>query len=660
MIKKILNFERRAGLGAGWQGGRPLGDSGAWRLGTAPLVSLLPVLAAVTVVYLLVRPLLAVFQAGAMLGAAELLHRLVASGLADRLAVLGPGDPVYKSVALWTLAGIDPVGLALGEPLGGWLHAQAASLFAAPAALPAGAWVGGVVAEGATLLAELVVQLAGYVALAAVGVAGLWLGRRKRCGGGRCLWLELLAVLLLLQGVLGLARLLLALSPHDLETLGLVHILSKTWRWTPTDYPALLSIAPALLLRGGALGGTLLLALALAARAVAGAARTSGAGAASRHWGSTVLVAGWALLLVSVPAGWLMDADLLVQAPASGVRSTASEPETSPALPAGPSVVTIEGEPFQFTYKVNGVRQVIRGIGYNVAYATHDRAWRAARYARDFALIRAAGFNTLIGWDEREFDELTLDQAHAHGLGVIWPYRFPPDGDYTDPAFRAQQRERVLRFVAQYARHPAVRMWGLGNEVLHDMPEERWPTQAEAFADFYAELVVAVHALDPSHPVLYRDSEDVWFEPVRAALVARGLEQPWMVYGANIFTFRLRELIEGWPSRGLRVPLLISEYGPTGFAPEDRPAALVAMWDIIRQYRAYVLGGAIYAWTTEGIEAIDRVYGLVDDAGQPVDGALAAIAARYTAARQACATKPCQPAAPAVSHPSLAPSATPE
>jgi beta-galactosidase/beta-glucuronidase len=297
-------------------------------------------------------------------------------------------------------------------------------------------------------------------------------------------------------------------------------------------------------------------------------------------------------------------------------------------------VVTIDGAPFEYTYRVNGAHQVIRGIGYNVAYAANDLDWRAARYDRDFAMMAAAGFNTLVGWDEREFDDLTMDKAQAYGLGVIWPYNLPPDGDYADPSYCAAQRDRVLWFVARYATHPALRMWGIGNEVLHDMPDAGGEARA-AFGECYAEIVAAVHQADPNHPIIYRDSEDVWFDPVRVALQAHDLEQPWMVYGANIFTFRLRELIDAWPDRGLRVPLMISEYGPTGYGPADRPGSMLAMWELIRQGRRYVLGGSIYGWQTDGIEAIDRVYGLVDDDAQPVDGTLAAIAERFTSGRKA-------------------------
>jgi hypothetical protein len=60
------------------------------------------------------------------------------------------------------------------------------------------------------------------------------------------------------------------------------------------------------------------------------------------------------------------------------------------------------------------------------------------------------------------------------------------------------------------------------------------------------------------------------------------------------------------------------------------------MWKAIRGANGWVLGGAVYAWTTDGPEEVDRVFGLVDADGTPVDGAFAMIGSLYRGmARQA-------------------------
>jgi hypothetical protein len=299
---------------------------------------------------------------------------------------------------------------------------------------------------------------------------------------------------------------------------------------------------------------------------------------------------------------------------------------------SGPSVVAVVGEPYHYQYYVNGAPDVLRGMGYNVAYRGWgwDCAARARRYDRDFAAMRAAGFNTLVGWDEGEFDELTLDKAQQYGLGVLMPYDFPPGGDWDDPSYRATHLRRIETLVSQYASHPALRMWGLGNEVVFATGDPN-SSRARAFAEFYADVAARVHQMDPNHPVLYRDGEDVYYMPIRDALRARGLEQPWMVYGMTAFTFRLQEILDGWPSADFHVPLLVSEFGLVDYPRPQRAAGLVRMWDIISQHHDYVLGGGLYAWTVDGIETTDVQFGLVDAEGKPVDGSLAALGARLSA-----------------------------
>ena len=310
-------------------------------------------------------------------------------------------------------------------------------------------------------------------------------------------------------------------------------------------------------------------------------------------------------------------------------------PSPSPAPVAGPpSVVEVRGEPYHYAYYVNGAPELLQGMGYNVAY----RFWgwdcdaRARRYDRDFAAIKAAGFNTLIGWDEGEFDDLTMAKAQQHGLGVVLPYDFPRDADWENPAVRQLHWQRVEALVRRYAGHPALRMWGLGNEVILQIGD---PNNARslAFSEFYAELAERVHQMDPTHPIIYRDGEDQYYQPIRDALRARGLEQPWMVYGMTAFTFRLQSILDDWPTADFRVPLVVSEFGLVDYPLAQRADGLVRMWNIVRRHDAYVLGGAIYAWTTEGIETTDVQFGLVDGRNQPIDRSLDALRAQLTATR---------------------------
>ena len=196
----------------------------------------------------------------------------------------------------------------------------------------------------------------------------------------------------------------------------------------------------------------------------------------------------------------------------------------------------------------------------------------------------------------------------------------------------------------RYRDHPALRMWAIGNEVLHKlvypswMPirsDPAWEQRARDFAAFYVELIDRVRAADPNHPIVHRDAEDAYLTWLRDALQAGG-RRPWFIYGVNAYTPRLAEILTSWPGQGWDVPLLVSEFAPGGMSPADRPEGFRSMWKMIRGANGWVLGGAVYAWTTDGPEEVDRVFGLVDADGSPVDGAFAAVGSFYRGvARQA-------------------------
>ena len=57
--------------------------------------------------------------------------------------------------------------------------------------------------------------------------------------------------------------------------------------------------------------------------------------------------------------------------------------------------------------------------------------------------MRAIGVNTLEGWFQPQFDEVTLDEAHRQGIRVIMPFELNHDYDYSDPAVKAMFREQV-------------------------------------------------------------------------------------------------------------------------------------------------------------------------------------------------------------------------
>ncbi len=312
-----------------------------------------------------------------------------------------------------------------------------------------------------------------------------------------------------------------------------------------------------------------------------------------------------------------------------GAEASVARPPAEGAVSLPPSQVAIAQRPDgTFDYRVNGKSEFIRGVGYNPITKGQTSAQRAARFDRDFTAIAAMGVNTITGWDESEFDELLMAKAAEHGLGVILPFELRPAWAYDDPKVRQQILDDVGKRVERFKNSPALRMWGLGNEVLHGIVP-RGGARANAFAAFLVEASDAVNRLDPNHPVLYRDAEDVFLDPVARALRAKPQNRPWFVYGMNFFTTRMEDALNKGPVRSFRQPVMISEFAPVGLRSADRAMAYVKLWNVIRSHRPMLLGGSAYVWSTAGPEPLDRGFGLTTETGEPVDGALAALTALF-------------------------------
>jgi hypothetical protein len=306
-----------------------------------------------------------------------------------------------------------------------------------------------------------------------------------------------------------------------------------------------------------------------------------------------------------------------------------ADPKISQAAEDGPSRVEVVGSDFHYEYLVNGQSQGIKGMGLNTQYAQQlSPSDRAARIDQDMAEMQAMGVNTVLGWDPAEFDDVLLNAAQRHGIGVVMPFDLDPSADYTDPTVRQQLHDQVLAWVARYRSYPAVRMWGLGNEVLHKIVHPAWvgpqdpeqERQAEAFSDWLVQTADDIHALDPDHPVTYRSAEDAFVDWVIGALNrAGGGPRPWFVWGTNCYQAYLGDIVDHWTQLGMPTALWVSEFAPGGTAVPDRPDGFATMWAYVRRHPDWVLGGAVYAWTRNGPEGVDRNFGLTDD-GVPVDG----------------------------------------
>ena len=82
-------------------------------------------------------------------------------------------------------------------------------------------------------------------------------------------------------------------------------------------------------------------------------------------------------------------------------------------------------------------------------------------------VLAAAGANSIRIWDAQDIGA-RLDAAHEFGLSAtvgIWLGHERHGFDYNDEAQVSEQFERARQAVLRYKDHPAVLLWGVGNEM---------------------------------------------------------------------------------------------------------------------------------------------------------------------------------------------------
>ncbi len=107
-----------------------------------------------------------------------------------------------------------------------------------------------------------------------------------------------------------------------------------------------------------------------------------------------------------------------------------------------------------------------------------------------------AGANTIRTWGLSDDTASVLDAAQEHGLCVVvglWMSHASSGFDYTDSAAVAEQHDALLAQVASLVAHPAVLLWGIGNEseVGNDTP---------AYWAALDALAAGLAELDPTRP----------------------------------------------------------------------------------------------------------------------------------------------------------------
>lgn len=177
-------------------------------------------------------------------------------------------------------------------------------------------------------------------------------------------------------------------------------------------------------------------------------------------------------------------------------------------------------------------------------------------------LVQAGG-NSIRTWGIEQLEPTgggknLLDRAHELGLAVsvgLWVQHERHGFSYSDPVAVQKQRDEIRAAVRKYKNHPAVLVWGLGNEMegpTSDGTDPRIWKELEQLARIIKEE-------DPNHPVMTVIAS-------AAATKVRGIQQHYPsidILGVNSYGGAMG-VGSALQSLGWDKPFALTEFGPLG------------------------------------------------------------------------------------------------
>jgi hypothetical protein len=187
----------------------------------------------------------------------------------------------------------------------------------------------------------------------------------------------------------------------------------------------------------------------------------------------------------------------------SQATGTPPTPLTPPPPATGSDVVKVTGSQGNWGLAVNGAPYQIKGVTWGPGNAAGDG------YLSDAASL---GVNTIRTWGTDATSQPLLDAAAARGIKVINGFWLNQGADYlNDTTYKTNTLNTIKQSVTRYKDHPGTLMWDVGNEVILTTQDHYTGAAVEqeriAYAQYVEQVVQAIHAIDPNHPVT---STDAW------------------------------------------------------------------------------------------------------------------------------------------------------
>jgi len=210
------------------------------------------------------------------------------------------------------------------------------------------------------------------------------------------------------------------------------------------------------------------------------------------------------------------------------------------------------------------------------------------------------GANALRTWSTENGKEV-LDEAHKHGLKVmmgVWVGLERHGFDYDDEKAVEKQFERIKKSVMELKDHPALLLWGVGNELNHQSSNPKIWDAVNAISKM-------IHDVDPNHltttPLAGIDKKNITLIAERAPDLDFVSTQ--LYAGIEVLPRLVKE-------SGYDGPLLVTEWGATGYwevaktawgAPLENNSSVKADFYMSRYKKSIesqdqVLGSFVFLW----------------------------------------------------------------
>lgn len=296
----------------------------------------------------------------------------------------------------------------------------------------------------------------------------------------------------------------------------------------------------------------------------------------------------------------LLLAGLIILAAGSLFMSILSAEEASLA----PRRVRIMGSKGRWHMTVDGAPYYIKGIGCG-DYLHEEIIDKELVYAKGL------GANTLRRWGESDHDRLILDKSYDLGLMVMMGYWLPTELNYVDdPIVKEAVIDNIESFIRQYKDHPALLIWGIGNETIVlgelemkkkeiEISKEEREARRVKFAKFLEDVCQMIHEVDPNHPVAYAGAGFTALEYIKKYTPSLD------IYGVNFYG-GAPIAYDAYCGSRIEIPYIFTEFGPLGPwevrkdvnglpvepSETEKAESFKNVWlDCIKQHEGYNLGG---------------------------------------------------------------------